>query len=528
MARADARTVAFMDIGTNSIRLLVVRIQPDDSSTVLTQLKQMVRLGEGAFRHQYLQPDAIDRAVCVARHFAQVARTHGAETIVTVATAATREATNQHTFAQQLQQEAGLDMRVVSGPEEARLIYLGVVSGVHLGEQQAFFIDIGGGSTEVSIGTQHHQRYLGSLTLGALSLRSHCRTRKRGVVAPHAYEALQHHVRHHAVHTLRELRTYRIDLALGSSGTIETLADVAARHCLKRPRQRDDVLTYAQLRQVIAMLRALPLESRRKVPGLHPERADIIIAGAAILDAFMQELALQALHVSERGLREGLLVDYCSQHGASAFLQEMSVRARSVWQLGRSCQFNEAHARTTVRLALALFDSAREAGLHRCGAWERELLEHAALLHHIGAFLTYTDYQVHSSYLINHANLLGFDQTEIAIMAATALYHRKGLPRKKGLEFTALDQRAQEIVPILSALLGLAEQLDRGQAGLIQDARLGVVDTHHVALQIDARHACQVEVWGVQKHLVVFERVFGRPLIIRVRQRQALSIPACR
>ena len=143
MTRAEARTVAFMDLGTNSIRLLLVRIQPDYSYAVLTQLKQMVRLGEGAFTHQHLQPHAIDRAVCVARQFAQVARAHGAETIIAVATAATREAVNQATFVQRLQQEADLDVRVVSGLEEARLISLGVVSGVHLSERQALFLDIG-------------------------------------------------------------------------------------------------------------------------------------------------------------------------------------------------------------------------------------------------------------------------------------------------------------------------------------------------------------------------------------------------
>ena len=164
--------------------------------------------------------------------------------------------------------------------------------------------------------------------------------------------------------------------------------------------------------------------------------------------------------------------------------------------------------------------------LHRCGAWERELLEYTALLHHIGAFLTYTDYQAHTYYLIKHANLLGFDQTEIAIMAATALYHRKVLPRKKCPEFAALDQRAQQIVSLSSALLCLAENLDRGHAGLIQGARLCVVDTRHVALHIDATHDCQVEVWGVQKHLAALKKVFGRPLVIRVRQRHEPSIPA--
>jgi exopolyphosphatase / guanosine-5'-triphosphate,3'-diphosphate pyrophosphatase len=519
LSRAEACTVAFMDIGTNSIRLLVVRIHPDYSSTILTQLKQMVRLGDGAFTRQHLQPDAIDRAVCVARQFAQLARANGAETIITVATAATREATNQGAFAQQLQQEADLDVRVVSGLEEARLIYLGVASGVHLGEKQACFIDIGGGSTEVIIGTQHQHSYLGSLKLGAIRLTAQFLAEKCGPVAAHKYEAMQQYIRHHAVRTLRELRTFRIDLALGSSGTIESLADIAARHFLKRPRQRDDVLSYAHLKQVSAMLRALPLEGRRKVVGLNPERADIIIAGAAILDTFMQELALKEISVSERGVREGLLVDYLLKHGASSLLQEMSVRARSVWQLGRTCQFDEAHARTTARLALELFDSARNTGLHRFGTWERELLEYTALLHHIGAFLTYTDYQAHTYYLIKHANLLGFDQTEIAIMATTALYHRKALPRKKYPAFAALDQRAQQIVHISSALLCLAENLDRGHAGLVQHARLCVVDTQHVALHIDATHNCQVEVWGVQKHLAAFKKVFGRQLVIRVRQR---------
>jgi exopolyphosphatase/guanosine-5'-triphosphate,3'-diphosphate pyrophosphatase len=515
-----------MDIGTHAIRLLVVRIHPDYSTTVLTQLKQMVRLGDGAFTHQQLQPDAIDRAVLVARQFAQVARAHGAETMIAVATAATREATNQRTLLLRVQQEVGLDVRVISGPEEARLIYLGVVSGVHLDAQQAFFIDIGGGSTEVMIGTQHHDRYLGSLKLGAIRLTAQFLAKKCGVVTPRQYEAIQQYVRHHAVHTLRELRPYIIDLAFGSSGTIENLADIAARHCLKRPRQCDDVLTYAQLRQVIAMLRDLPLESRRKVPGLHPERADIIIAGAAILETFMQELALQELRISARGVREGLLVDYLLQHGAPSFLQEMSVRARSVWQLGRACQFDEAHARTTARLSLALFDSAREAGLHHLGAWERELLEYTALLHHIGAFLTYTNYQAHTYYLIKHANLLGFDQTEIAVMATTALYHRKALPRKKAPACAALDQRARQIVHISSALLCLAEHLDRGHAGFVQDACLCREEKQHVTLYIDTAHDCQVEVWGVQKHLARFERVFGRPWVIKVRQRCATEVQA--
>jgi exopolyphosphatase/guanosine-5'-triphosphate,3'-diphosphate pyrophosphatase len=330
------------------------------------------------------------------------------------------------------------------------------------------------------------------------------------------YNTIQRYVRHHAVRTLREMQGYRLDLALGSSGTIRNVADVAVRRFYKRPLQQDDVLTYAHLRQVVTLLAALPLEERRKVPGLQPERADIILAGAAILDAFMQELGVLEIHVSERGLREGLLVDYLLKHQDASLLAGLSVRARSVLQLGRACHFDEVHARTTARLALGLFDSAREMGLHRLGAWERELLEYTALLHHIGAFLTYTDYQAHAYYLIRHANLLGFDQKEIALMATTALYQRKALPRKRDAAFAALEARDQDIVRVLSVFLRLAKHLDRGHAGLVQQAWLRPLDAGHVALHIHAAHDGQVEVWDLHKRAEAFKKVFGRGLVVSV------------
>src|SRR5215471_12106599 len=170
---AEARTVAFMDIGTNSIRLLLVRLHPNHSYTILTELRQIVRLGEGEFVSQHLQPAAMERTVQVAKEFAELARANGADEIIAVATAATREADNQDAFVERLQAEARLDVRVIAGLEEARLIYLGVSHGVHLGDKQAFFIDIGGGSTEVIIGDQHRHTYVGSLKLGAIRLTTY-------------------------------------------------------------------------------------------------------------------------------------------------------------------------------------------------------------------------------------------------------------------------------------------------------------------------------------------------------------------
>jgi exopolyphosphatase/guanosine-5'-triphosphate,3'-diphosphate pyrophosphatase len=400
--------------------------------------------------------------------------------------------------------------------EEARLIYLGVASGIHLDTKQALFLDIGGGSTEVIIGTQHEYHYLNSLKLGAIRLATSFLQEMLGPVSPQTYAQMQRQVQHNMVHTCRELRAYRLDLAIGSSGTIENLADIAARVCLNRPRERDDMLTHAHLQQVIKTLSALPLEERREVPGLNPARADIIIAGAAILDILMQELAIQEMRISDRGLRDGLLIDYLLKNGHMPLLEEMSVRRRSVLQLGRACHFHENHAHTTARLALALFDSARQAKLHRLGQWERELLEYAALLHHIGSFLTYSNYQAHTYYLIRNAELLGFDQTEVAIIATTALYHRKTLPRKKYPEFVALTKRAQQIVPVLCVLLRLAESLDRSQTGHVQHACFDEVDQNRAVLSVHAAQDCHIEIWGVQQHVVAFEKIFRRRLEIHV------------
>ena len=515
-ADAGTRVAAFIDIGTNSIRLLIVRLYPNQSYTILTQLKETVRLGEGAFSEPYLQPEAMDRAVLVCRQFASLARSAGAQDVIAVATAATREAENQDDFIDQLRKDAELEVRVISGSEEARLIYLGVASGFHLENQHALFIDIGGGSTELTIGRQQQHVYLNSLKLGAIRLASRFLSGFDGPISAQKYSRIQNYVRHNMVHTLRELRTQQIDLAIGSSGTIENLADIAMRMFLKRPLQSDDVLTDTHLKQVIQHLRGLSLEERRKVPGLNPARADIIVAGAAILDVLMQELALSELRITDRGLRDGLLVDYLMKQGYAPMVEEMSVRRRSVLRLARACQFDEAHAQTTVRLALALFDSARIAKLHDFGSGARELLEYAALLHHIGAFLTYSNYQAHTYYLIRNADLLGFDQTEVAIIAAIALYHRKALPRKKHPEFGALNKRAQQVVRSLSLLLRFAENLDRSQSGNITHVSFEATSRKRIMLHVASATDCHIEVWGVQKHRAAFEKVFGRTLQINV------------
>ncbi len=509
-------TVAFIDIGTNAIRLLVARLVPDHFYTIVTQQREAARLGEGEFKDRRLQPQAMDRAVLVCRKFVELARRHGAEEIVAVATSATREAVNEEEFLHRLRDEAGLHARVISGREEARLIYSGLSHFIHLGDQKAVFLDIGGGSTEVIVGGQHRYDYLDTIGVGAVRLTTMLLAPNEALpVPPERYQLLRQYVRHAAIHTVYHVKQHHVDLVIGSSGTIQNLAAVAARALRSRAQETEDVLTHADLRRVAAMLCALPLDERRKVPGLNPDRADIIISGAAILDALMEELGFSEIQVLQQGgLREGLLMDYLAQN--SHDVQRLSVRERNVLQLGRTCKFDESHARNAERLALELFDSAREAGLHAYGEWERELLGYSALLHDIGAFLSYSNHHVHSYYLISNADLLGFYQTEIEIMALTALFHRKGLPSTKNAVYAALDKDARELVGWLSLLMRLVESLDRSHQKAVKHARLRASGPKGLIVQIAASGDAQLELWGIETRERAVLKTLGRKLKIEL------------
>jgi len=513
---ALGRTLGFIDLGTNSVRLLLVRVAQNGATSVLSQQKEVVRLGEGEFIEGTLQPEAMQRAILVARTFADMARTYGAEEVVAIATSATREARNQADFVRRLRQEADLAVRVVSGREEARLIYLGVASGVHLNGDAALFVDIGGGSTELIVGDHAQHHHLDSLRLGALRLTSlFFLPGETGPVADDRYALIRRYVENSAVRTVQQLRAFPFQRAIGSSGTIENLADMAVRMAHRRERTREDVLTRAQLAEVVAALCAAPLEERRRLPGINPARADIIVAGAAILEALMDMLGVAELQITDRGLREGVLVDHLAQAHPGA-LEGSTVRERSVLQLGRRCNIDEPHARTVARLALGLFDDARALGLHDQGDDARELLGHAAMLHDVGAFLAYHDHHKHSAYVIRNADLLGFDQAEVAFIAALARFHRKAPPRRKRPELAALDKPFRRAVQPLAALLRLAESLDRSHAALVEEARFHPMGGKRLALDIRCARDCPLELWGVQSQAAAFKRAFGRVLVGRV------------
>ncbi len=506
------KVVAFVDIGTNSVRTMIVRLNPNRSYSILSRQKQVVRLGQDEYIDRELVADAIERCILVCRRFSEMARSYGAEESIAVATSAVREARNRNALLNRLREEAGLDVRVVSGREEARLIHLGVASSVSLEDRTALFIDIGGGSTEISVGRADSTPYLDSLKLGAIRLTTlFLPDGAVGPVPAERYAVMKKSVRNEIARTTQRLKRYKIDLAIGSSGTIINLAEIAS----KNHGVQLEPLSLDRLKRTAAMLCSLPLEERRRIPRINPERADIIIGGAVVLETLMEEWGVDEIIPNERGLLDGMLVDYLSRIEGFPQYQKMSVRETNVLQLGRSCAIDEGHALVVKRLALELFDTAKEEGLHKLGPKDRELLGYAAYLHDVGDFISFTNHQAHSRYIISNAELLGFDQTEIALMADLAFYHRGRLPGRRSEDLDDLDEETKGKLIVIAEFMRIAEALDRSHCALIEHAVFVNVADDEALLDITAKGDCQLERWGAEAQIKSFRKAFKKDLVIR-------------
>lgn len=518
------RRLAAIDVGTNSIRLLVAGIDETDYSfSVISDRKETVRLGEGEYAHNRMTAEAMERAVTVISRFADVARGFEVAETVVVATSATREADNQQEFLERVRQESGLEINVISGMEEARLIYLGVSSSTTLGGKRALFIDVGGGSTELIVGDRQRHYLLDSLKLGTIRLTNRFLGDGRAPVGKKTYAQLQDYIRGVAVHAARKIRDYEFDLTIGSSGSMINLGEMVAE--LRGDRLtsiRNYAVSLKDLIRVRELLCKALLEERRKVPGIKPERADIIIAGVAVFETLMEMIEVPDIIVSEAAMREGIVVDWIMRdQDARQAYQAISPRRRSVLQLARSCGYEAEHCEQIRKLSLSMFDQLWELGCHNMDRHARELLEYAAYLHDVGFFLSHTDHHQHAYYIIRHSELLGFSDREQAILANLALYHRKAAPKKKHPSFASLDADDRALVEQLSAILRIAEGLDRSHLALVREIKLEQDAPGNLRMTLESESDCQLEIWNVESQLPVLESVLGIRVKIEVRHPEA-------
>ncbi len=506
------QVVGFIDIGTNAVRLLVVRINPNFSYTIISQEKEVVRLGEEEFSDNLLKPEAMDRAIFVCGKFTSLSKTYGATKIFAVGTSAIREADNKSVFLDRLFKETGLNVQVISGEEEARLIYMGVLSGIDIGEEKAMFIDLGGGSTEIAIGDQYQLYYTYSLKVGAIRLTTQFIGEGWTKQIPDSiYKKMKNHVHRSARSVQTIVKECGSRLAWGSSGTIINLAEIAGK-LFKKNNSGGLVLNRKNLKRLASTLCSLTLEERRKLPGINPYRADIIVAGAAIIDALMEDFGLEEIRVTHKELRDGLLADYLSNFESYRELQKTPLRNRSVLHLGRSFNFDEDHSQTVSALAVQLFDSAKQIGLHYLSDKYRELLAYAATLHDIGDVISFNNHHLHSHYIISNAELYGFEPQEITLIANVARFHRKKLPTSKALKKIDLDVESKYAVVVLSTFLRIAEKLDRSHGGLVKNVEFTSNKGGVVMLSFHSETDCSMEKWSIMQNRRAFYEAFEKQL----------------
>ena len=474
----DARSsiaLGAIDIGTNSIHLVVARPVGGDRFDTLTREREVVRLGSGGGDMKLLTPEALERGLACLKRMKGIADGFDAE-LRAVATSATREATNADQFIRRAATEAGVHIEVISGTEEARLIHLGVLQAVPVFDRRLLLVDVGGGSTELLIGESGETLAARSLKAGAVRLTD--RFFPRGKIAADAVKACRNHVLNLIEHFHRDVTTYGFEVAVASSGTAETIARIAHALTGAEPLRTYNCyeVSRAALEDVVARLvKYRTASARTKVPGLEAHRADIIVAGALIVATIAETFDVASFVFSEAALREGVLLDTISRRrGGSEVHHLRDVSRRSIHQLVERCDDDPAHSIHVARLAVALFDAIPD--LPALGPSAREYLEAGALLANVGLVVAHSQHHLHAYYVVRNSELAGLTDNEIELIAQIARYHRKSEPKQSHPPFAALSASDQRLVRCLAGVLRVAIGLDRRHDGRVGDLKVAAMD----------------------------------------------------
>ena len=510
-------TIAIIDLGTNTFHLLIAEIDERDEFVVREKFKEPVKLGEGGITAGKIANKAYIRGIKALKKFSQLVKAKGADKIFAFGTSAIRSASNGPQFIAEAKEKTGIDIRVINGNEEAALIFEGVKSGVQLPYlEYSLIVDIGGGSVEFIVAHESKPRLLRSLDLGAARLLEIIQP--DNPITPVQLKELYAYVKKSLEGLLKELKEFDISLVVGSSGTFETLGSLLAH-------QKGDLLASENLNsyrfsraafsKVKRVLTTLDREGRLALPGMEPNRVDMIVMGSVIVDILLKEIDVKEVMISLTALKEGILVGYIEDKKARInYLMgsnEKSTRSKAVRNLAKKFHINQDHGVRVSELAISLFNQT--VSLHKMGDWERELLKYASLLHDIGSYINRSGHHKHGQYLIMNSRLSGFSNDELIILGNLIRYHRKSLPTRDHFHFKVLRQSQRLMVRVLSGILRIADYLDLGRRGLVEKVKVSITD-NVIKIQVFSNENVEIEVNAAMSNKDQFEEVFGRPVEI--------------
>lgn len=522
------RRLAAIDVGTNSLRLIVVEAHPDGSYKLIDDEKAITRLGKGLGETRRLAADTMEDSALTIARMKGIAQGYGVEQLRVVGTAACREAINREEFTELVRERAGVELEVISADEEARLAYASVDYAFDLSGANVAVVDIGGGSTEIVLSSSGVIEKVATLPLGAVRL-----TERFGPGDDHAgggdkrgYKAMRRYIEH-VIDERFGKAPFVPQIMFGTGGTFTTLASVSMHK--GESRNAADVLPFtvrgyemqrSDVKHALDMLRATPVRSRARIPGLSPDRAEIIVAGLTIAERVMKQLGVNALRVHDRGIRDGIILSMIRElypataAEGSPLAHDPHDRLRCARQFGTSCRYEELHSNHVARLSVRLFDqlAAHTKGKKDWATPEsRELLEAAAILHDVGYFINYARHHKHSYHMIIHSDLQGFTHREREIVANLARYHRRSAPKKRHASFAGLAEADQALVKRLAAILRVADGLDRRHVQGVRSLDV-VAQRGRVQIVVTADEDPSVDVWGAERKKDLFEDVFDTRL----------------
>jgi exopolyphosphatase/guanosine-5'-triphosphate,3'-diphosphate pyrophosphatase len=495
------RRIAAIDVGTNSIHMIVAETR-DRGYRVVDREKEMVQLGLASLDGEPLTEDAMIRGVASIGHMAEIAAKWNVDEVFAVATSAVREAPNRRDFLRRVKEATGVKVRVISGEEEADYIFRAVRSAVDVDGQTALCIDIGGGSVEMIVGTADETYFTRSEPLGALRLAQRFELTERP--SPRALDECRNHIHDRIAKLRRRIRRLGLDLCAGTSGTIQTLATMASpadtqssTHGLRR-------LERSAVQNLIPVLASMTSRERAERFSLDAPRATSILAGAVVLATLMETFDIEEMLACPLAMREGMLE---SRVAALEKPDDIggSLRYASVLALAQRTDVDLKHGTHVAKLAARIFDQTK--ALHALEGKMTDLLESAAVLHEAGLHVSDRAHHKHSYYLIRHADLRGYTDEEILIIANTARYYRKAPPAASHDNFAELTHTQQQDVEKLAAILRIAEALDRGHRRSVRDVAVRVT-REQATFTVRTRSDSAVEIASARKRAKYFADLF--------------------
>src|ERR1700736_1106477 len=502
-------TFAAVDIGSNSVRLKIARLQGHRLRPILED-REVTRLGEGVFRSGFLTPESMAETIKVLRRFHRATQQVVTDTVRVIATSALRDARNSQAFLEWVRSATGWRVEIISGVEEARLIHLGLVSSGRVDRSPTLMMDLGGGSCELTVTQGGHIRDAVSLPLGAVRLTNeflrHDPTRKGEL------KRLRGFITREANRVTDRITKAKLKNVIATSGTAAPLA--AYPDLLRRGASRQRlVVSSAEMKRIAKRLARLPVAERRKIEGIGPRRAEIIVAGAAVYHELLDRLHLKGFRYSPLGLRDGILAQMAADYDRStrSGRQIESERWESIVKAVDHYGVDRKHALDVRDAATFLFSTLRS--LHRLPPEYREWLSAAAMLYEVGDYVNRNGRHRHTHYIISNSEILGYTPQQRRLIAAIARYLGKSRPTLDEPPMKALDPAERPGVQKAILLLRLARSLNLGRSRAVQKVRVGVRAAEvRLTLVPRRRMGVDLELWAIEKDCTYFGEIFGREL----------------